>query len=260
MKKKINIILLLSCVILFSCQTSGLRKYECKGNSGIVYSADSIPFYANCLTLLKFYEDTIDPKGFDINLPNLKEIFIEKSSIRNINQVITQFGKFESLEILYIDLSCVKIFPKGIADLDNVKDLTICLDSTSNLDNIQFRNMKQLNSLTIKSNVFDSGLFLTGLNSIKELGLECNIKEVPKLIFNLEKLEILNLSNNKDLIDIPSEINKMKNLKKLEIYNTLLVNIEWNNLKSNKNSTPFERIRKDCNNCEIISNITDPRN
>jgi len=242
------------CLILIACEPDN-RKINCSDKSIIIYSVDSIEYYSDCVELLKLSDnDTLSNNDLNFSFPKLQEIRLEKTRLEKPECVIAQIGKIKKLTTLFLDFRGTKNIPKNLSEIRNVTNIAIFVDSMSQIG-FKFKDMSQLTSLHIEAGIFDSEESLRGLTQLKEFGLNADIKQLPETIFEMNNLEKLNLSFNKDLSNIPEEISKLKQLKLIEIYNTALVDMEWETLKKDKESTIFKEIKAKCNNCIIKSNI-----
>ncbi|MCL2007215.1 MAG: hypothetical protein FWG77_03930 [Treponema sp.] len=123
-----------------------------------------------------------------------------------------------------LDLSSMEEIPKEILKLKSLKSLNLT-NTKKNIPSF-IGKIISLEKLTLgdssSSLVIDPSERiilppeLGNLQNLRELTFKYSIPVIPEWVWNLEKLEILNIQNN-DIETIPTGIGKLKNLRKIEI-------------------------------------------
>ncbi|KOA75063.1 NEAT domain-containing protein [Clostridium botulinum] len=149
---------------------------------------------------------------------DIKRLYLIGNYIDKLPEGI--FDKLTNLEVLYLNGNNIKELPIGVFDkLTNLKELQLNQNNIEEIPNGIFDKLVNLKSLVISDNPLKKADFstLNKLNKLEYLSIEnCNLKEIPKEIFNLGKLTTFNASRNNISI-VPKEIIKLKDLKELNL-------------------------------------------
>uniref|UniRef100_A0A914DEA8 LRRCT domain-containing protein n=1 Tax=Acrobeloides nanus TaxID=290746 RepID=A0A914DEA8_9BILA len=154
----------------------------------------------------------IDEKSFD-NFTRLTVLKLSYNKLQFDDMESVFTSKLGKLDRLYLDYNKLETVPAGFFDkLTNLK--TLVLDGNVNLD------------LTDKP-------FGKGMKNLEALSLDdCNIEDLPDGIFDgLPKLQILSLRGN-PFTRIPDVINRIKNLKVLDLSGTKITEMTDNSLNN----------------------------
>lgn len=158
------------------------------------------------------------------NLESIKKIKLNNNTIKNISSKIENLN---NLEILYINNSINSFYTATIVN---------------NIFKIKSLVRLELNSNNIYSSIIN--LNILQLTNLKTLALKNNkLTNISEYVFNLPKLENLNLENNL-LITLPNNINNLVNiLKNLNISNNqYLIFLPNTLLQFNRNNIAIDFI------------------
>lgn len=151
-------------------------------------------------------------KVYNLNLSNQDNIVVPKEA----------WAKFTNLETLSFKNDNLKEIPQEIGNLPSLK----VLDLSGNDFTALPQSLKKLNHLEELYLNDEKNLFHNQNNQSLNLPLNLrilhlendNLKNVPKEIYELKKLEQLFLNDN-NFNQIPKEMKSMKNLKQLDFHN-----------------------------------------
>lgn len=150
-------------------------------------------------------------KVYNLNLSN-QSVTIPKEA----------WAKFIRLEILSFKNDHLKEIPQEIGELKNLKVLDLSGNDFKSLPT-SFSKLNQLEELYLNDDQylqFDKNTKTLNLpKNLRILHLENdNLNNLPKEIYELKKLERLFLNDNK-FMEVPKEMDGMKNLKQLDFHN-----------------------------------------
>jgi len=151
-------------------------------------------------------------KVYNLNLSNQDNIVVPKEA----------WAKFTNLETLSFKNDNLKEIPQEIGNLPSLK----VLDLSGNDFTALPQSLKKLNHLEELYLNDEKNLFHNQNNQSLNLPLNLrilhlendNLKNVPKEIYELKKLEQLFLNDN-NFNQIPKEMKSLKNLKQLDFHN-----------------------------------------
>ncbi|KAG4101629.1 L domain-like protein [Neocallimastix lanati (nom. inval.)] len=266
---------------IVTCKDDNMFKLELnfKNNSFIDFS--EFPLFED-LTILNikgnaFVNKTIPNRFF--KLPNLKYLYISSP----INEVPKNFDEDSPIENIIFDKCEFTKFPYQLKKLENLKNLNLNFNKISGSLTNEIKEFKNLEKLKLKANKlkgeliipdnlneiyidgngftsysvnntneelikfsgsfndFDNNFLmeLTKLKSLKYINIGNNkqITEIPSNIYQLEDLEILNVKAT-SIQKLPNNLFKLKNLKVLDISNNQqlkakIIKLEDNNTINN---------------------------
>lgn len=128
------------------------------------------------------------------------------SAAKQLNDNLTKFKNLKKLTINCYGVSNSN-FPQNIFKCSNLEFLVIF-----GFENLDHQNLKELNKL-------DKLVFLSLTN--------CNLKFIPKYVYQLNKLEGLDLTLN-NISSIPNEIGSLKTLRTIDLTNNCLTRFPMN--------------------------------
>jgi len=151
-------------------------------------------------------------KVYNLNLSNQDNIVVPKEA----------WAKFTNLETLSFKNDNLKEIPQEIGNLPSLKVLDLSGNDFTALPQ-SLRKLNHLEELYLND---EKNLFHNQNNQSLNLPLNLrilhlendNLKNVPKEIYELKKLEQLFLNDN-NFNQIPKEMKSMKNLKQLDFHN-----------------------------------------
>lgn len=128
-------------------------------------------------------------------LTNLRNLKVLTLRLKFLTKLPASLHRLKKLEVLKIDNASITEIPDNSYELKNLKELHVI--NNRNLEKLSDRVMKLKNL---------RWLYLFGNN----------LTEIPKTIFGLENLELLDCSNN-NITALPNEITALTKLKKLKL-------------------------------------------
>ena len=189
--------------------------------------------------------------GID-NFPNLKELKIVKSSIKNLNlsnNKELEILILESLALIELDITgCTNLikldcFATAINNLDVTKNinLKILLSQNSNLNSLDIRNNLKLitfgcsdnniSSLDISNNTLLEAVYASR-NNLTALDFSKNVK-LKKISITYNQFASLDLTNNPELTDLYCEFNNIYSLDLSNKTKLTEIHCQYNNFTSN---------------------------
>lgn len=155
-------------------------------------------------------------------LKNPDKVYNLNLSNQNISIPKEAWAKFTHLETLSFKNDHLKEIPQEIGELKNLKFLDLSGNDFKSLPK-SFSNLNHLEELYLNDDKylqFDKNTKTLNLpQNLKILHLENdNLYNLPKEVYELKKLESLFLNDNK-FIEVPKEMDGMKNLKQLDFHN-----------------------------------------
>ncbi len=144
------------------------------------------------------------------DLTQLKYLDLSLCEISHIPETI---GNLKSLEILNLSRNKLNKIPQSINNLPNLKELHLDDNQLEVLPNLL--NLTSLNFLSLShNNLSIFPLFILDLINLEQLFLGYNkINKIPSNIGKLKNLKRLSLQENKLLRKIPESIGEIKNLE-----------------------------------------------
>jgi len=134
------------------------------------------------------------PNHFFEGLHNLKELYLDRNSLRDLPEELLKLTK---LEILDLSNNCISEFHPRL----------------------KFRRMRHLRRLNLDNNVLSDITSITKLKTLRELRANNNLLgSITPDISKLSKLRLLYLDNNQ-LISLPDSIGRLKSLCVLRLNN-----------------------------------------
>lgn len=136
-------------------------------------------------------------------------------SMMNLEDVPTQIGGCNGLEVLYLSQNRLVTLPSQLGNLTALEELDLAFNQLTGLPD-QVSGLTALQSLDLSINRLREVPRAVGaLRSLKTLNLAGNeLTELPTWIGGLTKLRVLNLSNNR-LAWLPSELLLLGDLREL---------------------------------------------
>jgi Leucine-rich repeat (LRR) protein len=147
------------------------------------------------------------------DLKNLEELLL---SYNNIKEVPKEIKNLTKLKKLVIANNLLTEISKEMLDLKNLEELVLNYTNIKEIPK-EIKNLTKLKKLVITNNLLtEIPKEIGDLKNLEELVLSNNaIKEIPKEIKNLAKLKNLVVSTNL-LTKMPKEIGDLKNLENLD--------------------------------------------
>ena len=157
-------------------------------------------------------------------------VVVEKLVLRQQNMPIlpSEIGKLTNLRELILDGSRLKSLPEEIGELKQLVKLSAKFNEIKKLpDSIGALTMLEELHLDYNS-IYDLPPQIGAFENLRFLYLSNNnLTRIPSEIGNLTKLVVLDLSNNGGLLQLPVEINNLKNLEELYISPTTVFPIPF---------------------------------
>lgn len=199
---------------------------------------------------LKLLERTFDVKRYHVDIRNghVVKLSIGDPTIKELPEVITQFGYLENLNVAGSSLDAFPYWIGGFTNLkllcfnnNESKKLVTLPDTFRNLSSLEelvgfnnelrklpdiFGSLRSLKRVDLHSNKLE-GLpdSIGGLNNLEELNLRSNnIESIPESISELRRLKTLVLAKN-NLRSIPKTIGRLNSLEILTVGNNNLEEI-----------------------------------
>ena len=225
-------------------------------------------------------ERTVTIPGEIFEISDLKILKICGSSAESLPKEIAQLRNLKSLEISYCDL---KSLPKEIEELKNLKyfqaracelaDVPIDFSQLPRLKLLSFRNNKltqlpkgtdHIEHIDLSENLWSAApAQLLQKKDRTELSLaKSNLTSIPKEVFEMKQLRVLDLSWNKQLTSLPPEIGNLENLEYLDCSGCSLRNLpkELGKLKKLKSLSFWNNwigeLPAEIGNLENLENLT----
>lgn len=220
----------------------------------LIFNIDSIQVYRECIEEVYIDSQYVDIVKLQYDLPKISKIELERCKLGDIDRLLKHLSQIKTLRYLLIDFGRREI-PVSIAMLQQIDELVILVDSMKRIPK-EINNLKNITRLSIISDCYDNQINY-GMLNLRELYLSSNLDSFPMSILEAKYLEVLSLSFNKRLTAIPRNINRLKKLKTIELYNTGITDLDWAEFKTNKEHfVRLEEIKMNCNQCEVLSNIS----
>jgi len=229
-----------------------LKSFTINGCGATIPTSDSLT-WANLKNLEHLELSNRGLTNFDFeffnDLPNLKELHIEKNQFSSSPEIIGNLKNLEVLEILYEYYLFPDNLPLSIFDLPKLRVLKISSDKITSIPD-EIGNLKNLQELESNFNKELTSLPETigNLVNLRTLNLLNNhLNSLPTSIGNLSKLETLNAIFNyipelppsfgnltniadirltgNDIEELPDDIGNLKNLVLLELDFNKITNI-----------------------------------
>jgi len=155
-------------------------------------------------------------------LKNPEKVYNLNLSNQNVSIPKEAWAKFINLETLSFKNDHLKVIPQEIGYLKNLKSLDLSGNDFISLPK-SFKELSNLEELYLNDEkflVFEKNNQILNLpKNLKILHLENdNLNNLPKEVYELKKLESLFLNNN-DFIEVPKDLDGLKNLKQLDFHN-----------------------------------------
>ena len=166
-------------------------------------------------------------------LKNPDQVYRLDLSNQKLSNSVVNWQKFKNLEYLSLKNDHLKVLPKEIFGLQNLKTLDISLNDFETLsdDFVKFKNLEELylNDET-NLNVPKTLILLSKLPKLKALHLEGDhLSRLPEHISELKNLQSLYLNNNL-FKEVPAQIKGLDHLQYLDLNNNQipvnLINIQ----------------------------------
>jgi Leucine-rich repeat (LRR) protein len=163
------------------------------------------------------------PNGIGINLPKLKELYLNSNRLTSIGLEITACTNLSVLQVLDNPLESI------VPEIRNMRVLhTLKLSSTN--PKVKFQSaiweLTQLNYLfLLKMNIESIPSSVGNFKSLQEICVNDNsVGQIAKELYELTQLEYLGLGNNK-LSSIPPAIGHLENLNYLAVFGNPISNV-----------------------------------
>ncbi|CAG8533647.1 14236_t:CDS:2 [Ambispora leptoticha] len=177
------------------------------------------------------------PSHFFDGLHNLKALYLDRNSLRDLPEELLKLTK---LEILDLSNNCISEFHPRLKfkRLRNLRRLN--LDNNGLLDITSMTKLKTLRELRVNNNYLDNlSPDIGRLVKLKLLYLNNNdLTSLPDAIGRLRSLSVLRLNNN-HILNLPASICALRQLQILELRGNLLSQLP-ENLKDLENLTQFD--------------------
>ncbi len=208
-----------------------------------------------------------------LSLPSeFSELHLQELKISNIPMIYIpeEFSKMNSLRVVAFSGIKINQLPNFIYNLNNLEVLIVnsCPINTISDDISKLRSLKKLDFNSV--NLEEITPMLSELESIEEIKIYGKLKTFPN-VFNCPNLKKLDLSFNKEIQSIPSDICKLQNLVEINLSSNKITSIpdEIGNMKKleiflikgNKlkeipvslyNCTSLQKVDISCNQITII--------
>ncbi|MCS6822005.1 MAG: hypothetical protein NZ551_09055 [Microscillaceae bacterium] len=158
-------------------------------------------------------------------LKSLKAIWLDFNPQLQIEPTIDLLAELPQLQELFLQSNQIKLLPENIGKLKNLKRLALGYNQLKEMP-FKIAGLQQLEVIELMHNpnlnlkrLFEQ---LAPLKNLKRLILSnCKQPELPKEVALLENIELLVLDGN--LFEtLPEELNRLKKLKKIILYNNPL--------------------------------------
>ncbi|CAG8719192.1 46009_t:CDS:2 [Gigaspora margarita] len=166
------------------------------------------------------------PNNFFDGLYNIKELFLDRNSLRDLSEEILKLTK---LEILDLSNNCISQFNPRLK-LKKMKNLRrINLDNNVLSDITNLCKVKTLRELRANNNFLGTlTMDISKLTKLRLLYLDNNqLENLPDSVGRLKSLCVLRLNNN-NLENLPLSVCSLRQLKVLELKSNLLKQLPEN--------------------------------